>query len=447
LDPKFIRAVAEKVAIEGIEYWDRVSIAELREQGMLPAHLSAVPDDALRKEKDILDVWFDSGVSHTAVIAARGGALPVDLYLEGSDQHRGWFQSSLLTAMALHHKPQTKAILTHGFVVDEHGHKMSKSRGNVIDPQDIVKKYGADVVRLWVASVDYERDVALSEALLTQTAEVYRKIRNTCRFLLANLYDFNPATDTVPFEDMLLLDRYALQQVRTLLEEVKNDYVQYRFALIVQRLTRYCTVELSAYYLDMSKDRLYVEQAQGLKRRSAQTAQYYILHLLTQMIAPLLPYTAEDIFQALPANVGKPSVHLTRFTTLPVIADGGAELWEQLITLREQVLKEIEKLRAAGTIKQSLEAQVGIRGLAQSSYAGLEALLAAALGRQTVHSFLKEWCIVSAITLQAADTFEILVTPAAGSKCPRCWHWFTTEHAEPSVCGRCENVMKREADD
>jgi isoleucyl-tRNA synthetase len=438
LSASFMRSVAAKVAQEGIEYWDRVTIAELRADGLLPTEWALVDDADLYKEKDILDVWFDSGVSHTAVIAARGGSLPVDVYVEGSDQHRGWFQSSLLCSVILHDKPQTKKIVTHGFVVDANGHKMSKSRGNVVDPKAVLKKHGADVLRLWVASVDYERDVVISDTLLTQTAEVYRKIRNTCRFLLSNLYDFNPQTDCVPLENMQLLDRYAVSQALEILTAVKQWYSEYAFASIVQALARYCSVELSAHYLDMSKDRLYVEHAGGRVRRSAQTAQYYILTALNQMIAPLIPFTAEDIFLAAPYTHSTASIHLEKFMSMTMPEVGSALLWSQLHELRNEVLQKIERLRVGGDIKQSLEARVVIE------CNGAEAWLECRnyLHEQSIESFLKEWFIVSQciVVQQKSDKTIVTVSKAEGSKCPRCWHWEISGHQE-GLCGRCAHVL------
>jgi isoleucyl-tRNA synthetase len=440
LSASFMCAVAAKVAVEGVEYWDRVTIAELRAEGMLPEECVAMADDDLTKEKDILDVWFDSGVSHTAVIAAREGVLPVDVYVEGSDQHRGWFQSSLLCSVIMHNKPQAKKIVTHGFVVDANGHKMSKSRGNVVDPKMVLKKYGADVLRLWVASVDYERDVVISDNLLTQTAEVYRKIRNTCRFLLSNLYDFNPDTDCVAFDDMQLLDRYAVSQVTTTLKLVTQWYGEYAFASIVQALARYCSVELSAHYLDMSKDRLYVEHATSQCRRSAQTAQYYILTALNQMIAPLMPFTAEDVFLAVPYQKTTSSIHTQLFSALPAAEAGAAELWQSLHTLRDDVLQKIEKLRVNGEIKQSLEAAVCIEYSNTDEWYAVSSLLK----NQSLESFFKEWFIVSQCSIAATKSDKTVVTvkKAEGSKCPRCWHWEIVVHQE-GICTRCSHVLEK----
>lgn len=446
----FINAIAEKVAIEGIEYWDTVTVAQLRTDGLLPKELVDLADEHISKETDILDVWFDSGVSHAAVIKARGGTLPVDMYLEGSDQHRGWFQSSFLSSMVLNDAPQTKTIVTHGFVVDEKGHKMSKSKGNVMYPQDIIKKYGADVLRLWVASVDYERDVPISQTALGQAAEVYRKIRNTCRFLLANLYDFDPETDLVPPSDMRLLDRRAISNAFALNKQVSAHYQNYSFSNVVQTLAHYCTVHLSAHYLDMSKDRLYVEVADGQARRSAQSAQYVILQVLNRLIAPILVYTADDVYASTPYVQQKPSVHLEHFvTTLYSTYVGSDTVWQALPKLREEILRCIEKQRETGVIKHSLEAAVTLHVSADSSYGKTLSALITQLGEQSLSSFFKEWLIVSQFKLADADTdltatacdgVAVGVAHADGVKCPRCWHW-TQGGQEDGLCTRCAGVL------
>lgn len=450
LSESFVRAIADKVAEHGVEYWDTVTVAQLREQGLLPDALAVLPDEKIIKESDILDVWFDSGVSHTAVIKAQGGELPVDMYLEGSDQHRGWFQSSFLSSMVMYGARQTKAIVTHGFVVDEKGHKMSKSKGNVIYPQDIIKKYGADVLRLWVASVDFERDVPISEKALTQVAEVYRKIRNTCRFLLANLYDFDPETDSVAPSDMRLIDRRAIANVFMLNKEVSAHYKSYAFSNIVQALAHYCTVHLSAHYLDMSKDRLYVEAADSTARRSAQTAQYVILQVLNRLIAPILVYTADDVYTSTPYAQVKPSVHLEQFvTTLYATYVGSDTVWDALPKLREEILRGIEKQREAGVIKHSLEAAVMLYIAADSPYGKTLSDLVTQLGEQSLASFFKEWLIVSQFCLAdsgadlaqtGCDGVSLGVMHADGVKCPRCWHWTQSEY-EDGLCGRCAKIL------
>lgn len=430
----FVRAIADRVAQSGIEYWDTVTIAQLRADDLLPAALIELSDEQITKETDILDVWFDSGVSHAAVIGARDGVLPVDMYLEGSDQHRGWFQSSLLSSMVLHDAAPMQTILTHGFVVDAKGHKMSKSLGNAVDPQKVVKKYGADVLRLWVASVDYERDMPISPQMLDQVAESYRKIRNTCRFLLSNLYDFTPA-DAVAYDQLPLLDRYAIEHVNQLNEQVQKLYASYSFAQVVQALTRYCTVDLSAHYLDISKDCLYVEGAKSPARRSAQTAQYHIIETLLRLMAPLLVYTAEDVYANLPYERTADSVHLTTFVA-PRTSDATlADLFAELAPVRETILRAIESQRATGAIKHSLEA-----ALAVMFPKNLLGRLEKALRDMTLDAFVKQWCIVSRATVTVGDQLNAQAQPAGGVKCPRCWHWTSSEHAD-GLCGRCESVV------
>jgi len=436
----FINKVADKVEKEGIEYWDRVSIEELKADGMLPEQLLHVDDlSVFTKEMDILDVWFDSGVSHAAVLQKEKLALPADLYLEGSDQHRGWFQSAVLTSNILHKKAPTKAILTHGFVLDKHGHKMSKSRGNVIDPQDMIALHGADGLRLWVASVDYERDVTISPELLKQTSEVYRKIRNTCRFLLSNLFDFSPADNAIPYDNLLALDAAALHDAIALNEKVMQFYKEYKFSAIVQVLGRYCATELSSFYLDMCKDRLYVEK--GARRRSAQTVLHVILTILNRLIAPLIPHTAEDVFDALPytdATTAHASIHLDTFYTAEAAPSYDEELWSMLKQLRTRILKAIEEQRALGVIKHSLEADVTLTFEEGGNDLALYKAFVEKLSEngESEETFMKEWCIVSRFTRTTAKDSSIHVVAAQGEKCPRCWHITQSDH-EDGVCARC----------
>lgn len=439
ISASFVDSIADRVAQEGVEFWEKVTVAQLRAEGLLPDSFAQLPDENIRKETDILDVWFDSGVSHQAAIASDGQALPVDMYLEGSDQHRGWFQSSLLTALALKDEPQTKAIVTHGFVVDEKGHKMSKSRGNVVDPQDVVKKFGADVLRLWCASVDYERDVSISPKMLEQVAQNYRKLRNTCRFLLSNLYDFNPEADAVAFSSLRAIDAYAVSQAHAINEQVQEQYNRSAFAQAVQMLTRYCTVDLSAQYLDISKDRLYVERANSHARRSAQTAQYHILQILNRLLAPLLVYTADDVYASAPFEQEDASVHLTRFIPHAKINAGSSQMWEQLHAMREAILRAIEAQREVGAIKHSLEAAVtcGVPSGSEWEVACNE--LRGMLGSQTLESFFTEWCIVSSFAITQDD--QVTVVPSEGQKCPRCWHWCQTQH-EDGLCHRCQEILQ-----
>jgi len=445
LTAESIEKIADQVAQKGIEYWDHVTIEELKEEGILPSELANKDVTTIRKETDILDVWFDSGVSHTAVIVAAEKSLPVDLYLEGSDQHRGWFQSSLLSSMVLYGKPQTRQILTHGFVVDKHGYKMSKSRGNAKAPFDIIKTHGADILRFWVASVDYERDVVMSDQVLANSAEVYRKIRNTCRFLLANLYDFNVERDGVTHDELRVLDRYALHEVLRINKEVQQLYAQYRFAQVANTISRYCANELSSFYLDIIKDRLYVEGAESHARRSAQTVLATIIAILNRLIAPILVHTAEDIYHAMPFKQETASIHLTRFCQ-DVVQEHDA-WWHQLKGFRSEILKALEVQRAQDVIKHSLEARVVVHIDPVSPFGKYYRSFIAHLQKEGEgeHAFFKEWFIVSeyehvphssGLEATALEGCYVHVEHADGKKCPRCWQWSTAQHAD-HLCDRC----------
>lgn len=458
ISAELIEKVADGVAQESITYWDRLTIEQMRDQGMISKELYDAHCDEngvcqLIKEDDILDVWFDSGVSHFAVLAKDPElSMPADLYLEGSDQHRGWFQSSILSSMIMNDMPPMKQILTHGFVVDDERHKMSKSVGNVIAPDEVIKKYGVDVLRLWVASADYERDVVISTKVLDNVAEVYRKIRNTARFLLSNLYDFDITRDAVPLEKMRLIDQQALARLHEVATAVLPAYDEYRFTAVVQELNTYCANDLSASYLDMIKDCLYTEKSDGDIRRSAQTALYRILDTLTHLMAPVLSYTAEHIAACYRA-AGAGSIHLSKFPqTVDVWEALGkknettAAGWHALQELRSVVLKAIEQRREAGEIKQSLEARVVIFiDQSAESTKSLRAILADIAKSHDVIAFLKEWCIVSQLELStnsSAGDLSAEVEHARGTKCPRCWQWDEIVD-EDGLCRRCVHVLKK----
>src|SRR5205085_3662947 len=290
---QFIADIAQQIQHHGIEYWDTVLL-----ESILPKNISCTQcgSKKFRKETDILDVWFESGVSHYAVLLKNPDlSYPADVYLEGKDQHRAWFQSSLLTSMILEEKPCMKAIVTHGFTVDEHGKKMSKSLGNVVSPQEMVERLGTDGLRLWAASIDITGDAVVSDILLKNVQEVIRKIRNTCRFLLSNINDFDFKRDEVSLEKMQTIDKYALQELFELYEEIIHSYEEYNFTRIFHLLGTYCAVNLSAFYLDIIKDRLYVEKKDGRLRRSAQTVCFIMLDTLTKLMAPILSFTAEQL--------------------------------------------------------------------------------------------------------------------------------------------------------
>ncbi|MEA2059981.1 MAG: isoleucine--tRNA ligase [Thermodesulfobacteriota bacterium] len=402
-----------------------------------------------KKDNNILDVWFDSGVSHSAVLEdTEGLSRPADLYLEGSDQHRGWFHSSLLTCVGSTGKAPYKSVLTHGFVVDSEGKKMSKSVGNVIAPDKIIKQHGADILRLWVASADYRDDVRISDNIIKQLSDAYRRIRNTCRFMLGNLYDFDPAADATSIASMTELDRFILHKASLVLEKSAKSYETYEFHTIYHALHNFCIVDLSAFYLDIIKDRLYTSYAGDRKRRDAQTVIYFILDGLTRLMAPLLPFTAEEIWKEMPVyDEKKESVHLT---SLPGSDDKWknrdiAKKWEKIIEVRAEVTKALELAREEKLIGHPLDAGIEIL-LPDNEYK--KALLG-------LKEDLRDIFIVSSAKLPDeinAGTFDseeikglrIQVKKAPGEKCQRCWKYDTTVgHNEEfqDSCQRCVNAL------
>ncbi|MBY0110153.1 MAG: isoleucine--tRNA ligase [Candidatus Babeliaceae bacterium] len=441
--PEFMRAVAVQVAQHGIEYWDSVSLEEL---ATLVDACPGCQKKNFKKEQDILDVWFDSGVSHYAVLEKNPNlAFPADVYCEGVDQHRGWFQSSLLTSLVLEDKACMRQIISHGYTVDEKGRKMSKSLGNVIAPQEIVEKLGTDGLRLWVASVGHDGDLVVSPVVLANVAQVYRKIRNTCRFLLQNLYDFDITRDSVSFDKLLPIDRYALSSLYTLHHKLLKEYKHDNFAGIFHGLADYCVNELSSFYLDIIKDRLYVEQADGVIRRSAQTVLWYILDTLTRDMAPIVSFTAEHLSDYYQKDKTA-SIHLQSFPELDTFKDFADEsVWDFLKSLRSVVLKSLEDQRQQGAIKHSLEAAVTlfVSPSLFNEFPALHDLL-------NQEKFLKEFFIVSQVHRKpVADNLTestlkgvyVAAQPAAGSKCPRCWNWDTVIDGR-GLCSRCAPLVK-----
>ncbi|MCG9024653.1 isoleucine--tRNA ligase [Laribacter hongkongensis] len=427
--PELLEAVARKVEEQGINAWFELDPAEL------------LGEDAARfdKMKDTLDVWFDSGTTHFHVLRgthAEQLAYPADLYLEGSDQHRGWFHSSLLTGCALDGRAPYNQLLTHGFVVDGQGRKMSKSVGNVIAPQKVNDSLGADILRLWVASTDYSGELAISDTILKGTTDSYRRLRNTIRFLLANLSDFNPATDALPVSELTELDRYALVLAQRLHAGVAEDcYPRYAFHTAMQAIVGYCTDDLGAFWLDIIKDRLYTTKAGSKARRSAQTALWHVTRSLLSLLAPVLCFTADEAWQALTGETEDSPVYHT-WHELPVVADAEAlaARWDVLRALRAQINKDIETLREAGAVGSSLQAEVDIE-----ADAGLYPLLNA-LGDE-----LKFVLIVSRVGVVPGPETRIRVSASGEQKCERCWHYHPTvgENAEaPTLCARCyDNIF------
>ena len=425
---ELLEIVALRVEQRGIEAWFDLD----------PLELLGVEAEEYVKSRDTLDVWFDSGVTHACLLKERAGLEhPADLYLEGSDQHRGWFQSSLLTGCASDGHAPYRALLTHGFVVDAKGHKMSKSKGNVIAPQKIMDTYGADILRLWVASTDYSGELTISDEILKRSVDGYRRIRNTLRFLLANTADFEMATDEVVLCDLLEIDRYALALTGRMQEAVLADYREYSFHTAVQRLHAFCSEDLGAFYLDVLKDRIYTCGADSIARRAAQTTLWHILHTLTRLLAPILSATAEEVWTL---QCKSESVFLSRWHELPLQADEDALLarWADMRAGRSAIQKELESLRAAGNIGSSLQAEVTLFTTPKTYE------IYAPLGDE-----LRFFLIVSKAVLVEADADRIEVIPSTDAKCERCWHYREDVGAmdeHPGLCGRCVSNLHGEGE-
>ncbi|MFQ5881069.1 MAG: isoleucine--tRNA ligase [Candidatus Methylomirabilales bacterium] len=436
-----IEHVADLVSQEGADVWFTKSVADLLPPGTV---CRGCGGSAFRRETDILDVWFDSGVSHAAVLATRSEDQhwPAEMYLEGSDQHRGWFHSSLLAAVGTKGRAPYKEVLTHGFVVDGEGRKMSKSLGNVIAPQEVMSTYGAEILRLWVASEDYRDDVRLSPEILTRLVEVYRRIRNTCRYLLSNLYDFDPRNDMLSKEELFEIDRFILHRLQRVTERLLRAYEKYEFHILFHSLHNFCAVDLSAFYLDVLKDRVYTSRAASRERRSAQTAMYLILQSLTRLMAPVLSFTAEEVWGYIPRRGNETEgVHLAEFSKVDqaYLDEVLGERWERLLQVRDEVLKVLEEARKAKLIGNALEARVEI--LAGPSL--LPFLQSYAKDLPTIF-------IVSAVELkpapQSGPELSAIVHRASGRKCERCWAYRETVGASkehPTVCDRCVAVLEK----
>ncbi|ADG82707.1 isoleucine--tRNA ligase [Thermincola potens] len=407
-----------------------------------------------RKETDIMDVWFDSGSSHKAVLEQPeiwpDLRWPADLYLEGSDQHRGWFNSSLCTSVATTGKAPYKTVLTHGFLVDEQGRKMSKSLGNGIDPLEVINKMGADILRLWVSSADYKADVALSSNILKQMSEAYRKIRNTARYILGNLYDFDPAKDTVPYEQMEELDKWALLKLHKLSKRVLNAYRNYEFHILYHAIHNFCAVDMSAFYLDIIKDRLYTSLPSSVERRAAQTVMYEIINTLVRLIAPVLSYTAEEIWRYIPYK--EENLISVQLADMPKVNEAYLDQaledkWEKVIKIREEVAKELEKARRDKVIGHSLNAQVHIYPdeKLRAFLAPLQEQLATIFIVSSVQIHEPEEVLPEAASVsEEVPGLAVTVNQAPGEKCERCWVYSpevgkNADH--PSICPRCAEVV------
>ncbi len=447
ITPETIESVKELFLKEGSDAWFEKDAKEILPEGFKCPHCGGTH---FAKETDIMDVWFDSGVSHRAVLETREDLKwPAEMYLEGTDQHRGWFQTSLLTSVATKGRAPYDSVLTHGFIVDEEGKKMSKSLGNVITPGEVIKDYGADLLRLWVSSSDYRSDVKISENILKQLVEVYRKIRNTARFILGNLNDFDPDKDMVPYEELEEIDKFALSRLNKFIKDVTGAYENYEYHLIYHRYQYFSTVTLSSFYLDILKDRLYVEHPESKRRKAAQTTVYIILDAFVKMLSPVLSFTAEEIWQNMKhdkENVSL-SVQLAPWPEPKDLFDNKEieEKWEKILAIREAVLKELEKKRAEGVIGNSLDAKV---------YLKADGVLSSFI-EENINT-LKEVFIVSQISCkedeevafvdaEEIEGLKIGVTKAKGAKCARCWvisENVGKDEKYPDLCPRCVEVLE-----
>ncbi len=440
LDARVVRRLADRAGRDGTDAWFQAPVSDFVPPGLR----CACGAGDLERSTDILDVWFDSGVSHQAVLKGRQDLkLPADLYLEGSDQHRGWFQTSLIPSVAIDGQAPYKTVLTHGFVVGGDGRKMSKSLGNVIAPQEVIKEFGADILRLWVMASDYNEDVRLSKDILKNCADAYRKVRNTARFLLSNLYDFDPKKDRVPLDGLLPLDRWALMRLNETVQAADQAYASYTFYVVFQKLFSFCNEDLSSLYLDILKDRLYTAGAASRERRSAQTVLEAMVRALAVMLAPAAPFTAEEIYRFIPQGPEKRQVS--------VQLEGWPEPFPQdllrrqdvvsidaVLSLRPAILKALEEKRAEGVLGSSLEARVRLSLKDRELYRSFE----------RHKDDLRSLFIVSGVTVacdeKLAQPFALEVARAAGSKCARCWNYgedVGADSARPGICGRCAAVL------
>ncbi|MCG2635165.1 MAG: class I tRNA ligase family protein, partial [Gammaproteobacteria bacterium] len=432
---ELIEQVAQKIEVRGIEAWFDLD----------PVELLGAEAEQYEKATDILDVWFDSGVTHTSVLQRRSElGFPADLYLEGSDQHRGWFHSSLLTSVAMYGHAPYRGVLTHGFTVDAKGRKMSKSTGNVVAPQQVIDRLGADVLRLWVAATDYRAEMNISDEILKRIADAYRRIRNTVRFLLANLDGFDAATDLLPPSEMLALDRWVLQRLSEMQHAIDRAYDNYQFHQVYQMIHNFCVGDLGGFYLDIIKDRQYTTQADSVPRRSAQSALHHVAESMVRWLAPILSYTAEEIWQTLPGERAE-SVFLELWHELPEgLAGEQMDLayWARIRQVRESVSKQLEILRAEGTIGAPLDAEIGLY-CDPELYAMLEPIAAELrfilITSEATLSPAGERP-VDAVAAEEIPGLWLVVTASELAKCGRCWHHRAdvgSDARHPELCGRC----------
>jgi isoleucyl-tRNA synthetase len=439
--------VAEETGKKGADVWFEKDAEEF-----LPENSSCgkCAGTEFQKEDDILDVWFDSGVSHKAVLDAREElGFPADLYLEGSDQHRGWFQAALITAAAVKGEAPYRKVLTHGFVVDGEGKKMSKSVGNVIRPQDVMKKYGADILRLWVASSDYVGDIKLSPEILERLADGYRKIRNTFRYLLSNLYDFDPSEDSVKAEDLTEIDRWMLSRLYGLVKNVTDSYDKWEFHRVYRAVYDFCVYEVSSFYLDVLKDILYILAPDSQARRSGQTCIFKILHMLVRVMAPVLPFTAEEAWEHMLFKDKGRSVHMSDWPDAEKEMAGWEDKaldkkYEKILVLRDSVMKFLEAKRETKTIGSSLEAVVDLYSEDEETKAFVREnarLLADVFKVSKVNAAEKAG---EGMEEDRDSALKVGVKKATGGKCARCWSFRETvgENKDfPDICKRCYDII------
>jgi len=431
LDYDVIMHVANLFEEYGSNVWFEREAKDLLPEGYTNP---ASPNGNFKKEEDIMDVWFDSGTTHTGAMIDRGQPYPADVYLEGSDQYRGWFNSSLITGVAVYGKAPYKTVISHGFTLDGNGNKMSKSIGNVIDPLKLIELHGADIVRLWCASVDYTEDVRISDELIKQVKESYRKIRNTYKFILGNLNDFDPNNDSVKYEDMLPYDKYMMVKLNEYTKEVLDAYENYNYQEVYKLTNNFVSFNLSNFYLDFTKDILYIESENALNRRSVQTVLYNVLFNLIRLLAPILPYTSEEVYSYM--NEKEKSVHLESMPKVETF-EGSDELlkdFNKFFQVKETVNKALEDARNEKLIGSSLEAEVMINAKEEQKTV-----------LETLSPYLKQLFIVSDVRLvedelPLVNDIGVKVVKSSGEKCERCWNY--VEHTHDGLCPRCESILK-----
>ena len=437
IDKEAMLAVAELFGKEGSNAWFTHTAEEILPKGKKCSKCGCT---SFTKEKDIMDVWFDSGSSHAAVLKNRPYLKwPADLYLEGADQYRGWFQSSLLTSVATMGTAPYKAVLTHGWVVDGKGRVMHKSLGNGIDPQEVIDQYGADVLRLWVASSDYHADIRISPDILKQLSEAYRKIRNTARYILGNLNGFNPDENMVSLDELMPIDKWALAKLNILIDKVKEAYDKYEFHIVYHAIHNFCVVDMSNFYLDVLKDRLYTEKADSKARRAAQTSIYIILNAMTRMIAPILAYTSDEIWKYMPHSSNEKAEHVI-YNEMPEkvdisIDDDFMAFWDEIHELRDDVKKSLETFIKDKTIKSSLEAKVTLCASGDKL----------AFLKKAENELATAFIVSEVEIVENSSELEIKIEKAEGEKCERCWVISKTvgENSEhPTLCSRCCDNLK-----